>query len=56
MFLQRIRADKRLVEEVFGEETETTRQSVLAAARWRAMSDEERKVPYICLLLRWERD
>ncbi|KAJ7774122.1 hypothetical protein B0H14DRAFT_2632087 [Mycena olivaceomarginata] len=43
MFLQRIRADKRLVEEVFGEETETTRQSVLAAARWRAMSDEERK-------------
>lgn len=44
MFLQRIRADERLVREVFGGEGETTRQSVLAAARWRAMTDEERKV------------
>ncbi|KAJ7815895.1 hypothetical protein B0H14DRAFT_3475801 [Mycena olivaceomarginata] len=43
MFLQRICGDKHLVEEVFGEETETTRQSVLAAAQWRAMSDKECK-------------
>ncbi|KAJ7709131.1 high mobility group box domain-containing protein [Mycena metata] len=43
MFLQRIRASKELVKEVFGDETETTRQSVLAAARWRGMTDEERK-------------
>ncbi|KAF7345421.1 hypothetical protein MVEN_01560100 [Mycena venus] len=43
MFLQRIRASPELVREVFGEETETRKQSVLAAARWRGMTDEERK-------------
>ncbi|KAF5352061.1 hypothetical protein D9758_009399 [Tetrapyrgos nigripes] len=43
MFLQRIRSDPYLVKQVFGEETETTKQSVLAAARWRSMTDEERK-------------
>ena len=44
MFLAKIRSDPRLVEEVFGGETETTRQSVLAAQTWREMSDEEKKV------------
>ena len=44
MFLQRIRSDAALVLEVFGDETETTKQSVLAAAKWRSMTDEERKV------------
>lgn len=51
MFLARIRSDPLLVEEVFGGETETTRQSVLAAQRWREMSDEEKKVrpsPHCC--------
>jgi len=43
MFLQRIRSDPRLVREVFGDETETTKQSVLAAAKWRSMTDDERK-------------
>ncbi|KAJ7068580.1 hypothetical protein C8F01DRAFT_1247077 [Mycena amicta] len=43
MFLQRIRADLVLVKEIFGDETETTKQSVLAAAKWRSMTDEERK-------------
>ncbi|KAI0082372.1 hypothetical protein K474DRAFT_1585548 [Panus rudis PR-1116 ss-1] len=43
MFLQRIRSDPDLVKEVFGDETETTKQSVLAAAKWRSMTDEERK-------------
>jgi len=43
MFLQRIRSSKELVEEVFGTETETTKQSVLAAAKWRSMTDDERK-------------
>lgn len=43
MFLQRIRSDPVLVHEVFGDETETTKQSVLAAAKWRSMTDEERK-------------
>jgi len=43
MFLQRIRADQRLVREIFGDETETTKQSVLAAAKWRSMTDDERK-------------
>lgn len=44
MFLQRIRSDPDLVREVFGDETETTKQSVLAAAKWRSMTDDERKV------------
>jgi hypothetical protein len=44
MFLQRIRSDPDLVKEVFGDETETTKQSVLAAAKWRSMTDDERKV------------
>ncbi|KZT06397.1 uncharacterized protein LAESUDRAFT_736842 [Laetiporus sulphureus 93-53] len=43
MFLQRIRSDPDLVKEVFGDETETTKQSVLAAGKWRSMTDEERK-------------
>ncbi|KZT24596.1 hypothetical protein NEOLEDRAFT_1156838 [Neolentinus lepideus HHB14362 ss-1] len=43
MFLQRIRADPELVKEVFGDETETTKQSVLAAHKWRSMTDDERK-------------
>ncbi|KAG8744584.1 exp1-like protein [Ceratobasidium sp. 414] len=43
MFLQWIRADQGRVNEVFGDETETTRQSVLAAAKWRTLSDAEKK-------------
>ncbi|KAG9125963.1 exp1-like protein [Ceratobasidium sp. 392] len=43
MFLQWIRADPNRVTEVFGPETETTRQSVLAAAKWRTLSDAEKK-------------
>jgi hypothetical protein len=44
MFLQRIRSDPALVREIFGDEQETTKQSVLAAAKWRSMTDDERKV------------
>jgi len=44
MFLQYIRANQGLVTEVFGDETETTKQSVLAAAKWRSLTDEEKKV------------
>ncbi|THH16420.1 hypothetical protein EW146_g4232 [Bondarzewia mesenterica] len=43
MFLQRIRSDPVLVKDVFGDETETTKQSVLAAGKWRSMTDDERK-------------
>ncbi|KAF8165573.1 hypothetical protein B0H34DRAFT_689618 [Crassisporium funariophilum] len=43
MFLQRIRANPRLVADIFGDETETTKQSVLAAAKWRSMTDAERQ-------------
>jgi hypothetical protein len=43
MFLQRIRSDPVLVKGVFGDETETTKQSVLAAEKWRSMTDDERK-------------
>ena len=48
IFLQRIRSDPELVKEVFGDETETTKKNVLAAAKWRSMTDDERKVrPYL---------
>ncbi|KAG6884765.1 hypothetical protein C0993_008462 [Termitomyces sp. T159_Od127] len=43
MFLQRIRAHPQLVRDIFGDETETTKQSVLAAAKWRSMTDAERQ-------------
>ncbi|KAL5529999.1 hypothetical protein ACEPAF_6256 [Sanghuangporus sanghuang] len=43
MFLQHIRADPERVRSVFGDERETTAQSVLAAQTWREMTDEERK-------------
>ncbi|CAE6528202.1 unnamed protein product [Rhizoctonia solani] len=43
MFLQWIRADPARVQDVFGDETETTRQSVLAASKWRELSDAEKK-------------
>ena len=36
-----------MVKEVFGEEQGTTKQSVLAAAKWRSMSDEEKKLQRI---------
>lgn len=44
MFLQRVRSEPALVDEAFGDETDTTKQSVLAAAKWRSMTDEERMV------------
>ncbi|KAG6336586.1 hypothetical protein ID866_2495 [Astraeus odoratus] len=43
MFLQHIRSDPVLVREIFSDEQETTKQSVLAAAKWRSMTDDERK-------------
>lgn len=52
MFLQRIRANPHMVQEIFGDETETTKQSVLAAGKWRSMTDDERKVsPFVYLQL-----
>jgi hypothetical protein len=50
MFLQQIRANPKLVTEIFGDESETTKQSVLAAAKWRSMTDADRQVS-ICGLL-----
>ncbi|KAJ6614622.1 hypothetical protein B0H10DRAFT_2221186 [Mycena sp. CBHHK59/15] len=43
MFLEHIRAHPELVRDIFGDETETTKQSVLATAKWRSMTDDERK-------------
>lgn len=50
MFLQRIRSDPALVQDVFGDETETTKQSVLAAGKWRSMTDDEKRVRSFVLL------
>lgn len=44
MFLQKIRADPEMVREVFGDEESTTKQSVLAAIKWRSLTDAEKKV------------
>lgn len=43
-FLQHIRADDGMSRDVFGDVTEFARQSVLAAAKWRGMTDEEKQV------------
>ncbi|KAG8777306.1 hypothetical protein FRC12_000440 [Ceratobasidium sp. 428] len=43
MFLRWIRADRARVKEIFGNETEAAEQSVLAAAKWRTLSDAEKK-------------
>ncbi|KZV69880.1 hypothetical protein PENSPDRAFT_465889 [Peniophora sp. CONT] len=42
-FIAWIRANSARAADVFGDEQETTRQSVLAAARWREMSDDEKR-------------
>lgn len=44
LFLKGIREDDALRARVWGEESETTKQSVLAAERWRSLSDEEKRV------------
>ena len=47
MFLERIRANPRLVADIFGNETDVTKQSILAASKWRSMTDAERQVIFI---------
>ncbi|PWN94246.1 HMG-box, partial [Acaromyces ingoldii] len=46
LFLRAIRADPALTESVFEGEQETTKQSVLAASKWRSLPDSE-KQPYL---------
>ena len=49
LFLKGIREDDALRAKVWAEETETTKQSVLAAERWRSLTDDEKKVSaHIC--------
>jgi len=49
LFLKGIREDDALRARVWGEESETTKQSVLAAERWRSLTDEEKKVSSVLL-------
>jgi len=44
MFLQWLRSDPELAQGAFSDETDATRQTILAAAEWRSMTDDERKV------------
>ncbi len=44
LFLKAIRSDERLSGIVFGKETETTKQSMNAAMRWRSFLDEDKRV------------
>ncbi|KAF8592736.1 hypothetical protein K439DRAFT_1626076 [Ramaria rubella] len=46
LFLQAIRMNPQMVKDVFGDATEPTRQSVLAAVKWRSMTEAE-KQPYL---------
>ncbi|KAF7980582.1 hypothetical protein HWV62_37763 [Athelia sp. TMB] len=52
LFLQNIRANPRLMQEVYGSETDVTKQSMLASAKWRSMTDDERKL----FLTQYERE
>lgn len=44
LFLKGIREDDALRARVWGDESETTKQSVLAAERWRSLTDDEKRV------------
>ena len=44
MFLQHIRANPHLAQDIFGDETRATKHSVLAAAKWQSMTNAERQV------------
>ncbi|KAK0557683.1 hypothetical protein OC846_000250 [Tilletia horrida] len=46
LFLRAIRASPEMTQEVFEGEQETTKQSVLAAAKWRQLSEDEKR-PYL---------
>ncbi|KAK0537138.1 hypothetical protein OC842_001751 [Tilletia horrida] len=46
LFLRAIRANPQMMQDVFEGEAETTKQSVLAAAKWRQLSEEDKK-PYL---------
>lgn len=46
LFLKAIRSSPELTKQVFEGESETTKQSMLAAKRWRSFSDDEKK-PYL---------
>ncbi|CAO1638771.1 unnamed protein product [Sympodiomycopsis kandeliae] len=46
LFLRAIRADPKMTEDVFHGEQETTKQSVLAAAKWRSLGEVE-KHPFL---------
>ncbi|WVR03164.1 hypothetical protein IAU60_000154 [Kwoniella sp. DSM 27419] len=46
LFLKGIRENDDIRAKVWGEESETTKQSVLAAERWRSLTDDEKK-PYL---------
>ncbi|KAG6835373.1 hypothetical protein H0H93_002059 [Arthromyces matolae] len=48
LFLQEIRGNSQMAKDVFQDETETMRQSVQAAAKWRSMTEDERQ-PYLTL-------
>lgn len=43
-FLKHVRGDKDLNEEVYQGATEARQQTVLAAAKWKSLSDDEKKV------------
>lgn len=55
LFLRKIRADKELQKEIFQNEHETTKQSVLAASRWRSMTAEEKTVSTCSFSLHFEK-
>ncbi len=46
LFLRAIRSSAKMTEDIFGKEGETTKQSVLAAEKWKVLNDTE-KAPYL---------
>lgn len=56
LFLKGIRENDDLRKQVWGEETETTRQSVLAAERWRGLNDDEKRVRLLSSIVGFSAD
>lgn len=52
LFLKAIRENSDIRAQVWGTEAETTKQSVMAAEKWRSLTDDEKRVSRVCMISR----
>lgn len=50
LFLKAIRENSDIRAQVWGTEAETTKQSVMAAEKWRSLTDDEKRVSRVCMI------